>query len=164
MFRMKSVPILSLLVLLLGFGLTACVSNRGGVPEVVVLIPEGSPYAEEDKPIDFVSDIKPILEANCLKCHNDKSLMTSVSFETREQILKATTERRPILVPGDPEGSTLFLVTQLPDYFVEAMPADGHKLSDDTTWKIYRWILEGADWPDAVRLKAPNLSVVAAAD
>lgn len=133
--------------------LTACVSNTTTLPpEVVVLVPDGL-YGANDDPIDFSKDIKPILEANCLKCHNDNSAIASISFETRKKIMAKSSDRRPILVPGDPERSTLFLVTTLPEYFVEAMPADGHKLKEEETWKIYRWILEGAKWPEEVKLK-----------
>ncbi|MFT5467026.1 MAG: hypothetical protein ACI8UO_002129 [Verrucomicrobiales bacterium] len=82
------------------------------------------------------------------------------SFQTRKQIIDKSSARRPILIPGDPEGSTLFLVTQLPDYFVEAMPADGHQLSEDATWTIYRWILEGAVWPKEVKLQRPLSRIV----
>lgn len=152
---MKS-PLLKLaLVSLVLIGLSACVGIKKQMPEVVVLIPEGSAYAEDEEMIDFVKDIQPILEANCVRCHNDGSMMTSVSFQTRKQIIAATSDKRPILIPGDPESSTMFLVTTLPEYFVEAMPAEGHKLNEVERWLLYRWILEGAVWPKEVKLQTP---------
>lgn len=132
--------------------LAACAAKKGQTPEVVVLIPQGSAYTADLEPIDFVKDIKPILEAKCIACHFDKSPATNISFQTREQILDQTSPQRPILIPGDPEHSTLFLVTTLPEYFIEAMPASGHRLNEVETWKIYQWILEGAKWPKDAKL------------
>ena len=60
---------------------------------------------------------------------------------------------RTVLVPGDPEKSTLFLVTVMPDYFVEAMPPTGHRLSDAEASSLYRWIAQGAEWPKGLVLK-----------
>tara|TARA_R110002096_G_scaffold206192_10_gene392412 strand:+ start:34858 stop:35289 length:432 start_codon:yes stop_codon:yes gene_type:complete len=112
-------------------------------------------YAVDLEPIDFQRQIQPILEAQCLHCHHANSEV-AFSMATRESILAATTPRRPILVPGKAEKSTFFLVTQLPDYFVEAMPADGHQLTEEQSTLVYRWIMEGAPWPDGVRLGASS--------
>lgn len=105
--------------------------------------------------VDFVEDIKPILESRCLGCHNTESGMTSLSFESRALVV-AENERRQIVIPGEPERSSLFLVTVLPDHFAEAMPVAGHRLDKGETWLVYKWILQGADWPEDEVLKAPE--------
>ena len=42
---------------------------------------------ERDQPIDFASEIAPILKANCLACHNQSKAESGLSLETRETIL-----------------------------------------------------------------------------
>ena len=109
--------------------LAACASKEmTAIPEVVVILPEQSELQDLvtlPEEIDFATQIKPLLEAKCVRCHNPDSQLTELSFHSRESLLAGGPDR-PILVPGEPEKSTLFLVTILPDYFVEAMPADGH--------------------------------------
>ncbi len=129
--------------LLSGFWVS-CSSLRE-TPEVIVILPEGESAGDVGK-ISFDKQIKPILEGKCLACHHPNSEVTDISFASRESILKASKDR-PILVPGEPEKSSLFLVTVLPDYFVEAMPASGHKLTEEEKWNLYHWIQQGADWP-----------------
>lgn len=119
------------------------------LPEVVVLVEE----PEEEK-IDFVSEVAPVLQEKCVTCHFDHAPLTGLSFQRRKNLIKEGLNR-PILVPGSPDKSTLFLVTVMPDYFVEAMPPAGHKLTDAEATALYRWIKQGADWPENVVLKRP---------
>ncbi len=39
--------------------------------------------------------------------------------------------------------------------FVEAMPPAGHKLTDEEATALYRWIAQGAEWPEKIVLKPP---------
>ena len=88
---------------------------------MIVILPESEVAGDVGK-IDFTKKIKPILVGKCLSCHHPGSEVTDISFASREGMLNAS-GGRPILVPGKPEKSTLFLVTVLPEYFIEAMPA-----------------------------------------
>jgi len=106
------------------------------------------------KPVSFTKAVKPVLEAHCLQCHNDKSSFAGIKFHTRKQILDATKPDRPILIPGNARNSSFYLVTALPGYFSEAMPAQGHRLTDFEKDIIYRWIEQGAIWPEHIRLEA----------
>lgn len=133
--------------MLVGMGtfLIVSCSSVGETPEVIVIIPEGEAEGDVGK-VSFTKQIKPILVSKCLSCHHPGSEVTDISFASREGMLHASDDR-PILVPGEPEKSTLFLVTVLPEYFIEAMPASGHKLTEEEKWNLYHWILQGADWP-----------------
>jgi len=140
------------LVLLLA---TSC-ATVGEPPEVIVILPEDELIDGEAATIDFSKQIKPILLGKCLSCHHSESEVTDISFASRGSMLKASRDR-PILVPGKPEKSTLFLVTVLPDYFIEAMPASGHQLTEEEKWNLYHWILQGANWPKGEgELKSPK--------
>lgn len=133
--------------MLVGVGAIFIVSctTIGETPEVIVILPEGEMEGDVGN-INFEKKIKPILVGKCLSCHHPGSEVTDISFASREGMLDASVDR-PILVPGKPEKSTLFLVTVLPDYFVEAMPASGHQLTEEEKWDLYHWILQGAKWP-----------------
>lgn len=148
--NLMKVPALTLLFLsaISLLVLSGCATKPEPAPaEIVVLLPGRDLMPDAYEEVEFTRDIKPLLEANCIRCHHDNSEMTGLSFQSVEQILAASSKERPILVPGDPEASTMFLVTVLPDYFIEAMPANGHTLTDEQRWKIYFWILQGAEWP-----------------
>ena len=131
--------------------LAACATQP--VPEVIVLVDDGSASGVV-RPVDFKTDIAPLLQAKCLSCHHDEGPLTDLSFQRRTGLL-VENAGRPVLVPGEPEKSTLFLVTVMPDYFVEAMPPTGHRLADEEAADLYHWILQGAEWPDQLALKRP---------
>ncbi len=131
-----------LLIALSTFLLFSGCAERKPLPKV-----DAPDYAVDLEPVDFKKEVWPILESQCLRCHHEKTDV-AFSMESRKSILAASSGGRSILVPGNPEKSTLYLVTQLPEYFVEAMPADGHRLTEAQSTLLYRWILEGAPWPE----------------
>lgn len=128
--------------------LPSCETSPKPIPDVIVVAPDSEIGA-----VDFRKDIAPVLERNCLGCHYDHAPLTAVSFQRREGMLASDNGGRPILVPGDAQHSTLFLVTVVPDYFIEAMPADGHRLSEEDSAKLYHWIEAGAPWPQGLVLQ-----------
>ncbi len=129
----------------------ACAVQPETPPEVVVLLPEGvNPGAMSGGfYVDFAEDIKPLLERNCLRCHHTGSGESKLSFESRRHVLEANSKYQ-LIIPGEPERSSLFLVTVIPDHYAEAMPrgSDGHRLSKGDTWLLYQWIATGAEWPE----------------
>ena len=120
------------------------------VPEVIVLVDDSGNVS--DARVNFKNDLAPLLQARCVSCHYDDGPLTGLSFQRRSSMTELT-GGRAVLVPGDPEKSTLFLVTVMPDYFVEAMPPTGHRLSDNEASNLYRWIAQGADWPKGLVLE-----------
>jgi len=145
--NMKQIwPWITAVLLTAGSG---CVTTKP-LPEVVVVKPAGTTLSEPSD-VNFKRDIAPILTP-CVVCHYTGSELTPISFQKRDGLLESH-QGRPILVPGDPDKSTMFLVTVLPEYFVEAMPPSGHRLSEDAVWKLYNWIYIGAPWPDGEVLK-----------
>jgi hypothetical protein len=130
------------------FALLSCATQPKPIPDVIVVAPE-----TDSGQVDFKKDIAPLLERKCITCHHDHAPLTALSFQRRKSMLESETAGRPILVPGDAQHSTLFLVTVLPDYFIEAMPAGGHELSKEETSKLFHWIEAGAPWPDGLVLQ-----------
>ncbi|MEA3212636.1 MAG: hypothetical protein QOE70_5693 [Chthoniobacter sp.] len=120
--------------------------------------------------VDFAKDVKPILETNCVRCHNPKGTDfekgdTDLSLATKE----AAFESKSTIAPGDPTKSKLYTTTVLPDDAKKVMPPKnkvtgaGERLTKAETETLKAWITEGAAWPDGVALVARKKEVVTAA-
>lgn len=98
------------------------------------------------RPVDFQRDVAPILEANCVACHNVAIDESKLSLEDVKSILKGG-KRGPAVVPKQPDKSRLYLLAshaQKP-----LMPPPGNKvdakpLTPKQLGLIRQWILEGA--------------------
>ena len=110
--------------------------------------------------VDFASEIKPIIEASCLRCHNQENAEGDVRLDSLEA---ATAEGSvgPILVPGDVEKSSLYTRTVLPADHEQIMPPDGPPIEKVQTERLRLWIEEGAKWPADVTLEVqPRIDFV----
>jgi hypothetical protein len=97
-------------------------------------------------PVSFSKEIKPILEARCIKCHGGAMQLAKLDLRTREAALKGG-EKGPSIVPGKPELSPLYkraAGTEKP-----AMPMDG-KLSAAEVDLLKRWIEQDAKWDEKI--------------
>ena len=96
--------------------------------------------------MDFLAEVKPVLEYYCLRCHNTGLLLGELNLETRKLALSSG-DAGPMIVPGQPEASKFYQVLKLQQGSKEAMPPEKHRLSKEQRDLIYRWIKQGADWP-----------------
>ncbi len=98
------------------------------------------------RPIDFEKDVYPILESNCLACHNAGVAESKLSVETADAIRKGG-KRGPAVVAKNPEGSPLFLFASRGKE--PAMPplpnkVEANALTPTQLGILKQWILEGA--------------------
>jgi len=111
--------------------------------------------------VDFVKDVKPILENNCVRCHNPKGTdfengSTDVNLATKE----AAFEVASTIIAGKPEKSKLYTTTVLADDAKKLMPPKNkvsgaiERLAKAETETLKTWIAEGANWPDGITLQA----------
>ena len=104
-------------------------------------------------PIDFATQVVPILEQNCLSCHSGDDPDGSFDLTTLE---KATTtgDEGSALVAGQPDESLLFqLMTADEDDDRLMPPANAEGPLDRRQIETIRlWIEQGATWPTAIRL------------
>ncbi|MEM8953670.1 MAG: c-type cytochrome domain-containing protein [Verrucomicrobiota bacterium] len=133
---------------IMGIVLAGCESTP---PEVVIIYPPdtGGTVADLGDYVSFEHHVKPLLATHCLGCHGEDDEETPFSLASYESFTEANGQHQ-LVKPGEPERSGLFLVTVLPDHYVEAMPADGaagHKLGDEDVWTLYTWILHDGEWP-----------------
>ena len=129
---MKTTAILRLSLPLLGvLGLLKATSCR--------------PQAETGR-VDFASEIKPLLEKQCVNCHQSGSLMGDLNLENHT----LATRNHPhgqVIKAGDPEHSLLYTVLVLQASARQAMPPGGHRIEKERVELIKRWIEQGATWP-----------------
>ncbi|MFP6764183.1 MAG: PSD1 and planctomycete cytochrome C domain-containing protein, partial [Planctomycetaceae bacterium] len=103
--------------------------------------------------MDFLRDVAPILQRHCLVCHNERDQRGQFSLHSKQAALRGG-ENGQSIVPGDPDTSYLLdLVT--PSDGTAEMPKNAPPLKPDQIDTLQQWIARGADWPEAVALKAP---------
>jgi hypothetical protein len=97
--------------------------------------------------VDFGTQVKPLLQAQCVSCHHSGALFGNLNLENRELAFRNTANGVPI-VPREPEKSLLYKVLTLPESEGKAMPPTGHRIPQKDVELLRRWIQEGANWPD----------------
>ena len=109
----------------------------------------------KDEPeIDFVRDVQPVLEFNCVSCHREDKAKGKLRLDAKEHALKS----KDVITPGDPEGSALYWMTTLPKEDDEIMPPIENEERDYPLTKaeqeiLKKWIKEGANWPEGIKLR-----------
>ncbi|WP_310586736.1 PSD1 and planctomycete cytochrome C domain-containing protein [Telluribacter sp. SYSU D00476] len=95
--------------------------------------------------VDFNTQIRPILNANCTGCHGGVKQQGNISLLYREKALSKGKSGKPCIVPGRPKESELIarLKSTDPD---DRMPLKAPPLSEEQISLLERWIEEGAEW------------------
>ncbi len=104
-------------------------------------------------PVDFLTDIAPILEANCAECHNQNLHKGDVSLATPADFTGETEGLESVITPGHPDKSPLLEAISGPD---PDMPKKKDPLTGAQVETIRQWIAEGASWPDKFVLREPS--------
>src|SRR5438445_461222 len=93
------------------------------------------------KQVDYLRDVKPILQSHCYACHGHGSRLGGFQIDTREGILKGG-QTHPAVVPGHSERS---LLIQLVSGTVpgKVMPARGPRLTTAQIDVLRAWIDQG---------------------
>lgn len=104
--------------------------------------------------VDFVKDVQPILEMNCVSCHSGEKTEGDFDLSSRETAFKSGSES-PAIVPFKPEASALYKLTNLPKDDESLMPPakQGGPLDKKSIDVLRAWISEGAIWPKDIALK-----------
>ncbi len=112
--------------------------------------------------IDFVKHIQPILEQNCVSCHNPEKDKGEWILTTKKQAFE-TGENAPNIVPFNLEKSAIYHLTTLAEDDDDLMPPkkSGGPLKKEEIAMLQGWIEQGAVWPDDVKLVAKEKAAVA---
>lgn len=99
------------------------------------------------RPVDFERDIYPILDANCIACHNLAIAESKLNLEEIPDILKGG-KRGPSVVAKEPDKSLLYLVAaRATEPHMPPLPnkVEADALSPEQLGLLRQWILEGAN-------------------
>ena len=122
-------------------GLLACGSAVQAKlsPEQLKQLPPPAP-----RPVRFAQDIKPMLEASCVKCHGRGRSKGDFRLETRETFLQGGGSGPAVSVGNSAESYLIELVSGLdPD---NVMPRKGSKLTPEQVGLLRAWIDQGLPW------------------
>ncbi len=95
-------------------------------------------------PIDFATEIFPLLERSCLECHGDRKQEGGLRLDRRSEALQSGA-----IAPNSPETSEILRRINLPREHEEVMPALGEPLSKQQIEKFRLWVEQGAHWPES---------------
>jgi Protein of unknown function (DUF1553)/Protein of unknown function (DUF1549)/Planctomycete cytochrome C len=97
--------------------------------------------------IDYNTQVKPILNKNCITCHGGVKQKSGFSLLFRSEALGKTESGKPAIIPGDPEHSEMIkrITAKDPE---ERMPYKEEPLDEEEISILKQWIKEGAVWGD----------------
>ncbi|NNE75980.1 MAG: DUF1553 domain-containing protein [Pricia sp.] len=100
---------------------------------------------QTSEPVDFSTQIKPILNNKCITCHGGIKKNAGFSLLFEEEAFAETESGKPAIIPGDASGSELIKRLHEDDPELR-MPYEKPKLSDEEIDLLTRWIDQGAKW------------------
>jgi len=133
------------LAVLLGvFGLARTIVSATAAVDVAKLPPPVT------RTVDFATDIRPIFQAHCLKCHDSSKQRSGFRLDDKASALRGGESHAPDIRPGRSAESPLihFVAGLVPDM---RMPKEGATLSVEQVGLLRAWIDQGATWPDEGR-------------
>ena len=100
--------------------------------------------ASTDK-IDFSTQVKPIINKNCITCHGGVRAKGGFSLLFRDEALAKTKDSNYAIVPGDADASEMIkrLNSKDPE---ERMPYQHTPLPKEEIEILRKWIDQGAQW------------------
>jgi formylglycine-generating enzyme required for sulfatase activity len=103
--------------------------------------------------VDFVVDVQPVLELNCVSCHREGHADGGLQLDIREKAFAGGKAGKAI-IPGRSGLSSLYTFTILPEDHDDLMPPvkKNGPLAPEKSNMLRYWIDQGAQWPDDVVL------------
>jgi len=100
-----------------------------------------------DAPLDFETQIRPLLMQHCAKCHGAAVQKNGLRLDAKYSAFKGG-DGGLVIVPGKAEDSELFrrITTDVAE---EHMPPEGEPLKAAEIELLKRWIDAGASWPES---------------
>ncbi len=112
-------------------------------------IEQGAPgiTAAKAGEVEYVRDVKPILEANCYGCHSGAQPKSQLRLDRKAAAFKGGLSG-PVILPGDSKTSRL--IHRISGMDGEPrMPFGKKPLAEEQIAILKRWIDSGAKWPDS---------------
>lgn len=97
---------------------------------------------EQAKAVSFTRDVWPLLDDQCVVCHESPDPDGDYDITTVENMLKAGKKGGPGVIPGKPDESSIILYIR--GVYNPRMPEDEDPLSEDDLHLLRMWIAAGA--------------------
>jgi hypothetical protein len=104
-------------------------------------------------PIDFQTQVWPILQERCATCHGGAKQQASLRVDSLKELLDGG-DSGAAVIPNHPEKSQLLERVSSEDPDVR-MPPEGKPLTPDEIGRLREWIRQGARWPEDLVPPAP---------
>ncbi len=116
---------------------------------LVVIIIAASAFiiSAHNATVDFNSQVKPILNHNCITCHGGVRRQGNFSLLFRPDALKKTKSGKYAIVPGHADKSEMIRRIKLNDP-EDRMPYKHTPLKSNEIEILTKWINQGAKWGD----------------
>src|SRR5882672_1794789 len=106
--------------------------------------------------VDFATQIRPILEANCYECHGERKQKGHLRLDRIETALVPNEDGDWVIKPGDPAASELLRRVTLPASDEDHMPSSDESLTAEQIELLRRWIELGAPTGAAAGAGSPT--------
>ncbi len=97
-------------------------------------------------PVDYASQIQPILQKHCYQCHGPKAAIHGLRLDRRASAFKGGESGVAAILPRQSAQSLLYRYISGLDKSLK-MPPSGPGLAPPEIKLVQTWIDEGADWP-----------------
>lgn len=110
-----------------------------------LLLVAATPILADDTPVDYSSQIKPLLTRRCAECHGAKKQQVGLRVDSAKGMLEGG-DSGPAIVRGESDKSLIVhAITGTEN--ASQMPPEGEKLTDAEIALIRNWIDQGAIAP-----------------
>jgi hypothetical protein len=96
--------------------------------------------------IDFVRDIKPILDDHCLKCHGPSKPKSGFRVDDREALLKGGENGKDVIPGHSAKSPLIHFVTRLVEDMQMPPTGKGEPLTPPQIGLLRAWIDQGVEW------------------
>ncbi len=125
----------------------ASVAKTAAAKNPAASMPAATMPAAAKGPVDFVHDIRPILQRSCYRCHGPRTQKSGYRLDVRSVAMKGGDAYAPNIIAKNGAGSPLVRFVAGVDDDV-TMPPEGKRLSAEEVGLLRAWIDQGAVWPD----------------
>ena len=112
---------------------------------VIISATIGITSCNSEPTIDYSTQVKPILNKNCLACHGGVRKQAGLSFLFEEEALAELESGNYAIVPGNAKQSEMIRRLTLEDPELR-MPFEHDPLTDSEIELLTTWIEQGAEW------------------
>jgi cytochrome c553 len=133
------------------FATLAAARSMAAEPSPVASPP---PTATPEQQTFFETRIRPLLANNCFTCHGPTKQEMGLRLDSRGSIVTGS-ENGPVVVPGDPEKSTLVAAVR---HTGDVQMPPEKKLAENEIEALAAWIKQGLPWPEERKTAAGSRS------